>query len=161
MFSGVDVRTGQVKVSKKANSLFSGAIGSCVVVVAIDTKNNIGGIAHVMLPGKAPEEMRYKTRYAADAVAELIKNMRRVRAVKKLLKVFIAGGANVLRLKNCKIGKNNIKSVTKVLQEEGMRVLAENVGGIQRRRIKLDIFNKVLYYAKGDGKAKVLWEEKV
>lgn len=158
MCNSIDVKTGEVKAGRGKKLLFSNAIGSCVAVVAIDVTNRVGGIAHIMLAGKAPDEKRFKTRYAFNAIAELIKKMLKLGAVKKKLKVFIAGGANVLRLKKCEIGKNNAKSVLKILKDRGVFVLAKTVGGTERRRVKLDIDNKVLYYAKGDGKNRILWQ---
>ncbi len=50
----VNVSTGEVKVGRKGEILKSTAIGSCVVIAAYDSERNIGIMAHVMLPGRAP-----------------------------------------------------------------------------------------------------------
>ncbi|OGF45280.1 MAG: hypothetical protein A2231_11150 [Candidatus Firestonebacteria bacterium RIFOXYA2_FULL_40_8] len=154
----IDVLTGEVKTGRDKKILVSSAIGSCVAVVAIDVKKKVGGMAHIMLPGKAPAEKSFKTRYAFNALAGLFSKMRKLGAVKNNIKVFIAGGANVLRLKNCNVGRDNIKSIKGILKDREINILAKNTGGIERRRVKLDISNKTLYYSKGEGKNRILWK---
>ena len=73
----VNVNTGEVKVSKKDVILKSAAIGSCVVIAAYDKKKKVGSLAHIMLPGKAPKSSEEKTRYAANAIDELIEKIER------------------------------------------------------------------------------------
>ncbi|MHC4156555.1 MAG: chemotaxis protein CheD [Planctomycetota bacterium] len=73
----IDVNTGEVRVSTKSAVLRSLAIGSCIAVVAYDAKRRIGAIAHVMLPGRAPEKALEKTKYAADAIEEMLGRMKK------------------------------------------------------------------------------------
>lgn len=64
----VNVGTGEVKVGRKGAILKSSAIGSCVVIAAFDSEKNLGVMAHVMLPGRAPKsDYGESARYAADA----------------------------------------------------------------------------------------------
>ncbi len=69
----VDVSTGMVEAAKAGIILRSLAIGSCVVIAAYDSGKNLGVMAHVMLPGRAPKSAYCEsTRYAADALDEMI-----------------------------------------------------------------------------------------
>jgi chemotaxis protein CheD len=62
--------TGEVKSGNQDTVIKSGAIGSCVVITAYDKKNQLGSMAHVMLPGKAPKKKDIqKTKYAENAIA--------------------------------------------------------------------------------------------
>ncbi|OGF52395.1 MAG: hypothetical protein A2044_02035 [Candidatus Firestonebacteria bacterium GWA2_43_8] len=158
MESIIDVATGEVKIRRGNKVLVATAIGSCVAVIIIDAKKKVGGMAHVMLPGKAPAGKTFKTRFAFNAIEALLKKIYKLGASKKNMKVLIAGGANVLRLKNCHVGRDNIQAVTKLLEENGLVITAKNVGGTERRRVKLDIDNCIVYYNKGDGKNKILWK---
>ena len=58
----LDVKTGEVKAGTGESVLRSIAIGSCVVVAAYDFNRKTGALAHVMLPGTAPEGSIDKTK---------------------------------------------------------------------------------------------------
>ena len=84
----VDVATGQIKVCKNDCILRSGAIGSCVVVAAFCRGKTIAALAHIMLPGKAPQNhIDQKNKYAVDAVAEVAEDA--VDALGELLKALL------------------------------------------------------------------------
>ena len=72
----IDVDTGKVKVAAEAGILRSLAIGSCVVIVAFDHNKKIGGLAHMMLPGRSPKAKdKAKTKYVEDAIDELFEKL--------------------------------------------------------------------------------------
>ena len=62
----IDVNTGQVRFGRGDVVLRSLAIGSCIAVAAYDAEARVGALAHIMLPGRAPEDCLEKTRYAED-----------------------------------------------------------------------------------------------
>lgn len=65
--------TGEVKIGNKNTILRSGAIGSCVVIIAYDKLSQVTAMAHIMLPGKAPDSKSLqKSRYAENAIDELV-----------------------------------------------------------------------------------------
>ena len=51
----IDVLTGGIAARKNTGIIRVSALGSCIAVIMHDKKNKIGGIAHIMLPGKSPE----------------------------------------------------------------------------------------------------------
>ncbi|MEA3444390.1 MAG: hypothetical protein U9R19_06640 [Bacteroidota bacterium] len=54
------VQTGEVKTGTKGELIKTSAIGSCIAIAAFDLKTHIGGMAHIMLSGYAPENKTSK-----------------------------------------------------------------------------------------------------
>ncbi len=82
------VNTGEVTVGGSDVVLNSGAIGSCVVITAFDPVNKIGGMAHVMLPGKCPvKNQLHATRYAADAIEEMFSQQKKLGIIKENIEI--------------------------------------------------------------------------
>lgn len=50
-----NVDTGEVKVGDVANVLIANSIGSGIAIALFDFHWHLEGLAHIMLPGKAPE----------------------------------------------------------------------------------------------------------
>jgi chemotaxis protein CheD len=154
----VDVNTGEVKVGGKKIVLRSLAIGSCIVIAAYDIKRKIGAMAHVMLPGSAPEKTSEKTRYAADAIDEMINKMIGAGSNKDDINVCLVGGGNVLKRQDDTICKDNIESTTRVLEKKQIPVRSTVLGGTERKGILLDVESSTVSYTEGDGKEKPLWK---
>ena len=154
----VDVNTGEVRVTRKKIILRSLAIGSCIVIAAYDPKKKIAGLAHIMLPGKAPKKVAEKTKYAADAIDRMINTMTRTGAKRYDIKVCLVGGGNVLKKKDDTICKDNIESVTKLLMEKNIPVKAAVLGGTKRKAVFLDVQCGHVFYAQGGDREKLLWK---
>lgn len=153
------VNTGEASSGGVEAILNSGAIGSCVVITAFDPQFKVGAMAHVMLPGKSPEKINsISTRYAADAVEELLNQLFKRKAKKENIEICIVGGANVLKRENDTIGKDNLDSVEKLLREKQIEIKAKAIGGFERRTVLFDIMNGCIYYTVGDSKQKMLWQ---
>jgi chemotaxis protein CheD len=156
----IDVNTGEVRVGSNKTVLRSLAVGSCIVIAAYDSQHRIGAMAHVMLPGSAPERTEDRTKYAADAIDELIAKMHRAGASKADIEVCLVGGGNVLRKENDTICRENIRSTTQFLRERGIPVRASVLGGTERKGVFLDVETGSISYSEGDGKEKPLWKRK-
>ncbi|MHC4243681.1 MAG: chemotaxis protein CheD [Planctomycetota bacterium] len=155
----VNVGTGEVKFGRKGEILKSTAIGSCVVIAAYDSEKNLGVMAHVMLPGRAPKSAYGEsTRYAADAIEQMIKIISAQGANLCELEVCLVGAGNVLKKQDDTICKNNIDSVVQLLKEKNIPVKAAVLGGIERKSISLDIESGSVYYTEGDREEKMLWK---
>lgn len=153
------VNTGEVSSGGIETILNSGAIGSCVVITALDPHVEVGAMAHVMLPGTVPlNNQSNATKYAANAIEELLNQLERFKVKKENIEICMVGGANVLKRENDTIGKNNIDSVEKLLGEKGIKVLARAIGGFERRTALFDIEKGCIYYTVGDSKQKILWQ---
>ncbi len=155
----VNVSTGQVKVGRKGEILKSTAIGSCVVIAAYDSKKNLGVMAHVMLPGRAPKSAYSEsTKYAADALDEMISRINRRGANLCDLGVCLVGAGNVLKKSDDTVCNNNIESITQLLKEKNIPVRAAVLGGTERKSISLDVGSGSIYYTEGDREEKTLWQ---
>jgi chemotaxis protein CheD len=154
----IDVQTGEVNTGTKGTILRSSAIGSCVVVAAYDLKAQIGGLAHIMLPGKAPENTNYqKTRYANDAIEDLINKINLNGAEDNNIEVCLIGGANVLNRENDSIARDNINSVFEILKKRKLLIREKSLSGMERRSALLNIETGCLNYTIGDGAEMILW----
>jgi chemotaxis protein CheD len=152
------VNTGQVKSGGIETILNSGAIGSCVVIIAFDQVKHVGAMAHVMLPGKSPQTTTNATRYASNAIEELLNQLFKRGVKKENIEVCMVGGANVLKRKNDTIGVDNITSVEKLLQDLHLRVCAKSIGGTERRTTNFPIEAGCIYFTEGDSKERLLWD---
>ena len=158
MLETIFVNTGEVAVSNKAVILKSNAIGSCVAVAAYDKIEKIAGLAHIMMPGKAPQNYQFlKTRYAINGIHEMIEKMTLLGGKEKNIEICIIGGANVLKRENDSISQENINSVLRILKKEKYNIKAESVGGMERRSASLDVKKGEVNYSVGDSSDKLLY----
>jgi len=153
------VSSGQVATGSKDEIITSGPLGSCVAVVAYDTKNRIGGMAHVMLSGKSHRENRNdKNKYVIDGVNNLLSKLYESGAQNPNIEICLIGGANVLRKKDDVIAESLVISVLKTISEKKMKISASSLGGFERRIARLNIKTGNVYFAIGENAEKVLWE---
>ncbi|MBF0521918.1 MAG: PAS domain S-box protein [Candidatus Omnitrophica bacterium] len=153
-----DVMTGEVAVGRAGDLLKSSAIGSCVIVSAYSLQKKVGGLAHVMLPWYSPhEETPQKTRYAGNAIDELLRQMEVLGADINDLEVCLVGAGNVLKRSDDTTAKNNLDSVTELLRKKKIKIKAESVGGTTRRSVLFDIDKGNVFYTEGDEEERLLW----
>ena len=153
----IDVNSGQVKVGTKGTTLRSAAIGSCIVVAAYDSRKSIGAMAHIMLASSAPQQHPEKTKYASDALEEMLNQMFEAGSNADDIEVCLVGAVNVLENVDDTICEDNIKSVSTILAEKNIPVRASALGGTERRSVFLDVENGVVSCTEGDKKEKALW----
>ncbi|RLF45528.1 MAG: hypothetical protein DRN17_02360 [Thermoplasmata archaeon] len=155
----INVYTGEVKAGGEDTILKSNAIASCVVIAAYDSIKKVGALAHVMVPGAAPEGKTFqRTRYAYDAIEEMINRMTHLGADKDGIEACLVGGGNVLKREDDNISQENIASVVELLNKKRIKVRAKAIGGTERRSISLGVGNGCIRYTRGDAKEKLLWK---
>ncbi len=155
----INVYTGEVKAGGKHSILKSNGIGSCVVIAAYDSKKKVGALAHIMVPGAAPgKKVSQRTRYAKNAIKELIEQMTHLGADKDRIETCLVGGGNVLNRNDDTICHENLASVVKLLHEKGIKIRQRAVGGTKRRTIVLDIEKGCVFYTEGNSKVMLLWK---
>ncbi len=154
----MDVDTGEVKIATEGTILRSVAIGSCVVVAAINFKRKIGAMAHIMLPGSAPQQSLEKTKYAFDGIEQLLNQMFEAGANTDETEVCLVGGGNVLKREDDTICEANIKSVTDILKENDIPIRSSVLGGTKRKSVFIDVEKGRISYIEGDEKEKILWQ---
>lgn len=145
----VVVGVGDMAVSNNANVVISTyALGSCVGIVALDPSAKVGGMLHIMLPDSTltPEKAQKQPAMFADTgLRAFLKGLYGLNANPRRLRIFLAGGANVLSGSDFfKIGERNIIAVKRILQRERLQVLGEDLAGLNNRTLHFKISTGVI-----------------
>ena len=145
------VYTGEIAVTSNNGLLISSPLGSCVAVTAFEEEKKIGGMAHIMLPGKAPGfYTKNKNLYTFEAIESLIASLKQKGANPKKMKICFVGGANVLKKENDTISKQLVNSIISILNKKHLQVMASVVGGYERRVVFFNLNTKEVFYTEGD-----------
>jgi chemotaxis protein CheD len=152
----INVGVAQVKSAENPTVLRT-ILGSCIGICIYDRMKKVGGLAHILLPkdttrGASPEK------YADTAIPLLVQRLLKDGAKKEYLSAKIAGGAAMFKFQSNvtlgQIGDRNIEETKKVLEELGIPVLEEDVGGSTGRVIDF-------FLADGHLKVKAAGKEKM
>ncbi|RLI82277.1 chemotaxis protein CheD [Archaeoglobales archaeon] len=149
------VGIGEYKIGKKPIILKAIGLGSCVGVAFYDPVLKIGGLAHIMLPGRSDNGC---ARFAEDAINKMLREMEKLGVKKDRIIAKMAGGAQVFKfitIDTLKIGDRNVKSIEEHLKKLGIKVVARDVGGNKGRSMLFDTSDGsvVVKYSNGD----VVW----
>jgi len=120
---------GEVKAQQQKGTITCYGLGSCVGLFLYDRKNNIGGGAHIMLPGAGKEK---SNNYAEQAVEHLLDQMKSLGSDLQYLRAKIIGGANIFE-SSMQVGGRNIDSVKKLLTQKKIYIASEDLGGKNSR----------------------------
>ena len=123
----------------QTNSLtpISTLLGSCVSACIYDTKANIGGLNHFLLPEQDKlSNACQSSRYGVHAMEVLINDLLKSGARKINLAAKVFGGAKVIQSASSEtVGTQNCEFVKSYLNSEKIPISAEDLGGEQARRI--------------------------
>lgn len=127
LVSHARVNIGQVAASAEPFELGT-VLGSCVAVCLFDPLRRLGGMNHILLPGKSLKGP--STRYGIHAMEILINDIMQLGGDRKKLIAKAFGGANVVQeLKQTPIGDINVKFVREFLSTERIPLVAQRLGG--------------------------------
>ncbi len=132
----VFLHAGQIFASAEPSEV-SVILGSCVGVLLVDAARQAGGASHYLLPYDGQGRPR-SPRYGNAAIAELVARMLGLGSRKEDLEAKVFGGASILkhdRPDGRSLGSQNIEVARRVLGDEGIRIVAEDVGGYEGRKI--------------------------
>jgi chemotaxis protein CheD len=152
----VYVQTGDVKSGSGKGILQSTPIGSCVAIMAWAQTQSFGAMAHVMLPGDAPESEPQPTKYATIAIDALAAIMAPYMTLQDA-GVCLVGAANVLNKKDDAICGSNIQSITAYLDLKEVPLHVAVLGGHERRTAFLYLGNGRMAYVEAESPERVLW----
>ena len=139
------IGVGDLSVSNNLSiTLSTYALGSCVGVVAYDPVTRVGGLLHMMLPDSnlSPDKAATQPAMFADTGLPLLfRALLGMKGERARLRLFIAGGANVLGggSDSFKIGERNIKATAAYLNQNGYAVTRTDIGGTVNRTVHLEI----------------------
>ena len=157
MYETIDVNTGEVVISREVSTLRALALGSCIAVTAWDSSTQTAGLAHIMLPGKAPGSHTGKYRYALDAIDHLLDQMVLLGSGLLDIDICLVGAGNVLQKKDDSICRLNIESARSILSQKGISVRASLLGGDCRKSVFLERVSGKVWASAGDEPKFLLW----
>lgn len=127
---------GEYHVTAEALLLVT-VLGSCVSACMRDPEAGVGGMNHFMLPdSELAEAGAGSARYGSYAMEVLINELLKKGARRARIEAKVFGGGNVLRsLTTNLVGTRNAEFVRSYLAAEGIAIKAEDLGGVNPRKI--------------------------
>ena len=124
------------------NELIATVLGSCVSACIRDKESGIGGMNHFMLPetnaGKLKKDgdaiVGIATRYGNYAMEHLINTILSNGGKRKNLEVKVFGGGKIISALT-DVGMKNIDFVLSYIDQEGLKLLSQDLGDIYPRKI--------------------------
>ncbi len=133
----VGIHIGEYHASAEPVKIYT-LLGSCVAVCLHDPYSRIGGMNHILLPGKADiNKFDVAARYGVNAMELLINRMMKLGASRRSLRAKVFGGGHVLPSisRSNGVGQRNVSFVLEFLRLEKIRVSASDVGGTHSRKV--------------------------
>jgi chemotaxis protein CheD len=125
-------------------SLLKTILGSCVGVTFRSARLGLGALCHGILPTCPPgTEGAEGYRYVDFAIRDLISRFETLGARRSEMEVKVFGGADVLPVfatatTRRTVGAQNCQAAKDVLRDEGLKILAFDIGGTNGRVIEFD-----------------------
>ncbi len=131
------VGMGQLVLARPPATL-SAVLGSCVGVALHHPRLRLAALAHVVLPQSAGRAAAV-AKFADLAIPVMVNELEVLGAHRGALVAKIAGGACMFGVSGpLQVGQGNVEAVTRALATAGIRVAAQDVGGVKGRRVVLD-----------------------
>lgn len=126
-------------------------LGSCVAVCLFDTENKIGGMNHILMPGR-PNLQKYdaSARYGVNAMELLINAMMKLGGNRKKFVAKTFGGASVIPAisKDRAVGQKVAQFVMDFLETEKIKIISRDFGGFQTRKVYFHTDTNEVYVKK-------------
>src|SRR6478672_3336265 len=122
--------------AEKEAHMIDTVLGSCVSICLFDTKIKVGGMNHYMLPLWNGDGLA-SPKFGNIANEKLIEKLFKLGCSKQTLIAKIFGGASQIH-SSINIGERNIEIAKQQLDEFGIRILKENLGGHVGRKLRFD-----------------------
>ncbi|OGQ89516.1 MAG: chemotaxis protein CheD [Deltaproteobacteria bacterium RIFOXYC2_FULL_48_10] len=155
------VGVADMKVSNNpAESVITYSLGSCIGLVVYDPAVRVGGMLHYMLPESSIDREKAVARpfmFADTGIPILFKSAYQLGAVKSRIRIYVAGGAEILDQKGFfNIGKRNYMALKKMFFKNNVIIHKQDVGGNTNRTVRLEIGTGDIYVkTSGAGEVKI------
>lgn len=134
--SVMSVVQGEYKVSDTPDVRLTTVLGSCIAACVVDNVAKIGGMNHFLLP-EAKSGAVGDVKYGAFLMELLVNDLLKAGASKSNMTASLYGGSKMnAALGN--VGERNISFARRYLENEGIPLRVEDVGGDLARRIMMD-----------------------
>jgi len=134
------IHSGQLYVAARPTYIHT-VLGSCVAVCLYDKDTQISGMNHYLLPLWNNDGLQ-SPKYGNIAIPRLIEAMEAVGCSRHSIIAKVFGGASPNDMKhtneNMMIGKRNFQIAESVLKEYGIKIVAQDIGGLNGRKITMD-----------------------
>ncbi len=133
-----------MKVSDdQKHNIVTYSLGSCIGLVIYDPFAKVGGMLHYMLPDSSIDKEKAKKNpymFADTSIPRLFKYAYSLGAKKQRIKIYVAGGAEILDQKGFfNIGKRNYMALKQMFFKNNVIIHKQNVGGNVNRTVRLEI----------------------
>lgn len=132
----VFLKPGELHVAERP-TLVTTLLGSCISVTMFSAGHRIGAISHALLPGdgRCGGDLRYVDR----SILAMLERLARLSVNRSELEVKLFGGADCISRGNggdgIMVGVRNIEAALRTLREQGLKLAASDLGGIDGRKI--------------------------
>lgn len=125
------------------DSVVTYSLGSCIGLVIYDPVVRVGGILHYMLPESSIDNEKAARKpfmFADTGIPRLFKTAYKLGAQKPRIKIYVAGGAEILDQKGFfNIGKRNYMALKKMFFKNNVMINKQDVGGNTNRTVRIEI----------------------
>ena len=130
-----------VKMAKAPGVMITYALGSCIGICFYEQSSQVGALLHIMLP-EAPPKVDNIFKYADTGIAETLRKMESMGAMRAKITAKIAGGAQMFQVPGDNqlgnIGKRNADCVKMTLLRQRIPILKADVGGTFARTVEFN-----------------------
>ncbi|MBD3609698.1 MAG: chemotaxis protein CheD [Gammaproteobacteria bacterium] len=123
-------------------------LGSCVAVTLWHPYKKLGGMSHIVLPGKGPEDKDAK--YATGAIAYFLEQIKRHHTRPQDYVVHVYGGGKMFSVdepgKMKDIGNQNGWKTLELLSHAGFRLQEVDLLDTKYRKVALDLGNGAISF---------------
>lgn len=144
----ITVGMGEGVVAEAPHIIKAIGCGSCVILILYEWKRKVGGLAHIMLPGKTALVRRPTPeaddvfQYADTAIPFMLEQMLKMGASRMDIAARMAGGAGMFpsySVADAGVGRQNIESVRDILRREGIHLAGWDTGGHHGRNVEFHL----------------------
>ena len=147
---------GEIAIGKKNTILKTGSIGSCIVIILYDKENEVGGLAHAMLPNRKVKnnpgqkeafKVEAPAKYVNDSIDNLVEEIKKMGGKKENLDAKLIGGAKMFKILSGDkygIGQQNIEKARQKLQETNIPIDSESIGGTTGKIVEFNTSNGIV-----------------
>ncbi|ABZ94039.1 Chemotaxis protein [Leptospira biflexa serovar Patoc strain 'Patoc 1 (Ames)'] len=132
-------------------------LGSCVSIVLWHPILQLGGMCHFLLPYPSDIKLEKTHKYGIDAFQYFLNEIKKKRTKPTEYSAKIFGGSNMFLneereiLRNdasSLIGTKNAEFAKKILQENQIKIISEDLGGNQSRKIYFSVWDGEVWVEK-------------
>lgn len=129
-------------------------LGSCVAITLWHPKKHLGGMCHYLLPARGLNQRLSQGHYAEEVIQLFLQSLHKTQTHPWEYEVKVFGGANMFenfrhRQGTINVAQNNVETGAKLLRQHGFKVKVTDVGGVNHRKIYLELWNGDVWVQRG------------